>query len=134
VPGKEGLVGIRGGPRTLKDRVVVVTGASRGIGRDIAVRAADGANVALLAKTDIANPKITGTLTETADAVRAAGGRSLSLVCDVRDSASVQGAIKAVAEAFGGIDIVVNNAPAPWTCEPPRSCRRRPSTGSWPST
>ena len=99
--------------RTLKERVVVVTGASRGIGREIAVRAAaDGASVALLAKTDIVNPKISGTLTETADAVRAAGGRPLPVVCDVRDSASVQAAIAAVAEAFGAIDVVVNNAGA----------------------
>jgi len=102
-----------GRPRTLKDRVVVVTGASRGIGREIAVRAAaDGASVALLAKTDVANPKIAGTLAETADAVRAAGGRPLPVVCDVRDDASVQAAIAAVAEAFGAIDVVVNNAGA----------------------
>jgi citronellol/citronellal dehydrogenase len=105
-------VGTRG-PRTLKDRVVVVTGASRGIGRDIAIRAAaDGASVALLAKTEVANPKIAGTLTETADAVRAAGGRPLPVVCDVRDGASVQAAIAAVAEAFGAIDVVINNAGA----------------------
>ena len=59
------------GPRTLKDRVVVVTGASRGIGREIAIRAAaDGAAVALLAKTQTPNPKIAGTLAETAEAVR----------------------------------------------------------------
>ncbi|HKH52932.1 MAG TPA: SDR family oxidoreductase [Mycobacterium sp.] len=102
-----------GRPRTLKDRVVVVTGASRGIGREIAFRAAaDGASVALLAKTDVANPKISGTLAETANAVRAAGGRPLPVVCDVRDDASVQAAIAAVAEAFGAIDVVVNNAGA----------------------
>ncbi|OQZ94857.1 SDR family oxidoreductase [Mycolicibacter algericus] len=99
--------------RTLKDRVVVVTGASRGIGRDIAVRvASDGASVALLAKTQTPNPKIAGTLAETADAVRAAGGRALPLVCDVRDAAGVQQAVTAAAEEFGGIDIVINNAGA----------------------
>ncbi|RAV01829.1 short chain dehydrogenase [Mycolicibacter senuensis] len=98
---------------TLKDRVVVVTGASRGIGREIAVRAAaDGANVALLAKTEIPNPKIAGTLAETAEAVRAAGGRALPLVCDVRDADAVQRAVTAAAEEFGGIDIVINNAGA----------------------
>jgi citronellol/citronellal dehydrogenase len=100
-------------PRTLKDRVVVVTGASRGIGREIAVRAAaDGASVALLAKTEAPNPKISGTLTETADAVREAGGLALPLVCDVRDADSVDEAVAAVAKAFDAIDIVVNNAGA----------------------
>lgn len=99
--------------RVLKDRVVVVTGASRGIGREIAIRAAaDGANVALLAKTDTPNPKIPGTLSETADAVHEAGGRALPLVCDVRDGDSVDRAIAAAAETFGAIDIVVNNAGA----------------------
>jgi citronellol/citronellal dehydrogenase len=102
-----------GDPRNLKDRVVVVTGASRGIGRDIAVRAAaDGACVALLARTDTPHPKIAGTLTETADAVRAAGGRPLSVVCDVRDSTSIEAAIATVAETFGGVDVVINNAGA----------------------
>jgi citronellol/citronellal dehydrogenase len=96
-------------PRTLKDRVVVVTGA----GREIAVRAAaDGARVALFAKTEMPNPKIPGTLTETADAVREAGGFALPLVCDVRDDDSVDRAMAAVAEAFDAIDVVVNNAGA----------------------
>lgn len=99
--------------RTLKDRVVVVSGASRGIGRDIAIRAAaDGAKVVLLAKTDTPNPKIAGTLPETADAVRAAGGEALAVVCDVRDADSVAAAVAAVAKAFGTIDVVINNAGA----------------------
>ena len=101
------------GRRTLKDRVVVVTGASRGIGREIAIRAAaDGAMVALLAKTDTPNPKIPGTLPETADAVRHAGGRALPLAVDVRDADGVANAIATAAEKFGGIDVVVNNAGA----------------------
>lgn len=101
------------GPRTLKDRVVVVTGASRGIGREVAVRAAsDGAAVVLLAKTQTPNPKIAGTLTETAEAVRNAGGRALPLAVDVRDADAVASAIAAAAEEFGGIDVVVNNAGA----------------------
>jgi citronellol/citronellal dehydrogenase len=99
--------------RSLKDRVVVVTGASRGIGREIAVRvAADGAKVALIAKTDTPHPKITGTLPETAEAVRAAGGQPLPVKCDVRDADAVAAAIGAVAEKFGAIDVVVNNAGA----------------------
>jgi NAD(P)-dependent dehydrogenase (short-subunit alcohol dehydrogenase family) len=116
-------------PRTLRDRVVVVTGASRGIGAAIAVRAAeDGAAVALLAKTSTPNPKISGTLGETAEAVERAGGRALPLACDVRDAAAVASAIEAVAEAFGGIDVVINNAGAldlrPTESLPPKSLRK----------
>jgi citronellol/citronellal dehydrogenase len=116
-------------PRTLKGRVIVVTGASRGIGAAIAVRAAaDGAAVALLAKTLTANPKISGTLIETADAVQKAGGRALPLVCDVRDSAEVAAAMSEVADAFGGIDVVINNAGAidlrPTEKLPPKNLRR----------
>jgi citronellol/citronellal dehydrogenase len=100
-------------PRTLKNRVVVVTGASRGIGAAIAERIAkDGAAVALLAKTETPNPKIAGTLAETADAVQRAGGRALPLACDVRDADAVAAAIASVAETFGGIDVVINNAGA----------------------
>jgi citronellol/citronellal dehydrogenase len=92
---------------------VVVTGASRGIGAAIAERIAkDGAAVALLAKTETPNPKIAGTLAETADAVQRAGGRALPLACDVRDADAVAAAIASVAETFGGIDVVINNAGA----------------------
>jgi NAD(P)-dependent dehydrogenase (short-subunit alcohol dehydrogenase family) len=92
---------------------MVVTGASRGIGREIAVRAAtDGAKVALIAKTDTPHPKIAGTLPETAEAVREAGGQALPLACDVRDADSVAATITAVVETFGAIDVVVNNAGA----------------------
>jgi citronellol/citronellal dehydrogenase len=109
--------------------VVVVTGASRGIGAAIAERAAaDGASVALLAKTETPNPKIAGTLAETADAVQRAGGRALPLTCDVRDPLAVAAAVAAVADTFGGIDVVVNNAGAldlrPTEELPPKSLRR----------
>jgi citronellol/citronellal dehydrogenase len=100
-------------PHTLKDRVIIVTGASRGIGREIAVRfAADGALVALLAKTDTPHPKIAGTLNETAQTIRENGGTALPLVCDVRDGEAVQAAVATVAETFGAIDILINNAGA----------------------
>ena len=117
------------GTRTLKDRVVVVTGASRGIGAAIAVRAAaDGAAVAILAKTDSPNPKITGTLGETAAAVKSAGGQAFSVPCDVRDADAVAVAIKQIADTFGGIDVVVNNAGAldlrPTATLPLKSLRR----------
>jgi NAD(P)-dependent dehydrogenase (short-subunit alcohol dehydrogenase family) len=114
--------------RTLKDRVVVVTGASRGIGAAIAVRAGqDGAAVALLAKTDTPNPKIAGTLIETA-ALVGARGRPLPVTCDVRDAAMVAAAMEDIVEAFGGIDIVINNAGAldlrPTASLPPKNLRR----------
>ncbi|BBZ27295.1 short chain dehydrogenase [Mycolicibacterium madagascariense] len=106
-----------------------MTGASRGIGAAVAVRAAaDGAKVALLAKTETPNPKIAGTLGETADAVRQAGGRALPVACDVRDADAVAAAIAEVAQEFGGIDVVINNAGAldlrPTATLPPKNLRR----------
>lgn len=116
-------------PRSLKDRVLLITGASRGIGCAMAVRAAaDGARVGLLAKTDTPNPKISGTLAETAERVRAAGGVALPVVCDVCDADAVASAVADVADTFGGIDIVINNAGAldlrPTQKLPPKNLRR----------
>ena len=119
----------KAGPRTLKDRVVLITGASRGIGREIAIRvAADGAALALLAKTASPNPKLPGTIGDTADAVREAGGRALPVVCDVRDGDAAASAVAEVADVFGGIDVVINNAGAldlrATPALPPRNFRR----------
>jgi citronellol/citronellal dehydrogenase len=99
--------------RTLKDRTLFVTGASRGIGLAIALRAAqDGANVVIVAKTTEPNPKLPGTLYSAAEAIEAAGGHALPVPTDIRDEAAVAAAVKAGVERFGGIDILVNNASA----------------------
>jgi citronellol/citronellal dehydrogenase len=98
---------------SLKDRTLFVTGASRGIGLAIALRAArDGANIAVVAKTETPHPKLPGTIHTAASEIEAAGGRSLALAVDVRDEAAVRDAIDRTAAHFGGIDIVVNNASA----------------------
>jgi citronellol/citronellal dehydrogenase len=98
---------------SLKDKTLFVTGASRGIGLAIALRAArDGANVAIAAKTSDPNPKLEGTIHSAAAAIEQAGGRALPLACDVRDEGQVRDAVAKAVAAFGGIDICVNNASA----------------------
>lgn len=98
---------------SLKNKTLFITGASRGIGLAIALRAArDGANIVIAAKTAEPHPKLQGTIHTAAAEITAAGGRALPLTVDVRDEASVSAAIAAAVEAFGGIDIVVNNASA----------------------
>jgi citronellol/citronellal dehydrogenase len=100
---------------TLSGKTLFITGASRGIGLAIALRAArDGANVAIAAKSAVPNPKLPGTIQSAAAAVEAAGGRGLALKCDIRDEDEVRVAVAATAERFGGIDILVNNASAIW--------------------
>lgn len=90
-----------------------MSGGSRGIGLAIALRAArDGANVALLAKTDQPHPKLEGTIHTAARAIERAGGRALAIVGDVREQSDVEAAVARAIERFGGIDIVVNNASA----------------------
>ena len=100
---------------TLAGKTLFITGASRGIGLAIALRAArDGANVAIAAKSAVPNPRLAGTIHEAAAAVNAAGGRGLALKCDIREEDQVGAAVAATVDAFGGIDILVNNASAIW--------------------
>ena len=97
----------------LKGKTLFISGASRGIGLAIAKKAAaDGANIAIAAKTAEPHPKLPGTIYTAAEEIEAAGGRALPVVCDIRDEAQVQAAVDATAEHFGGIDICVNNASA----------------------
>ncbi len=97
----------------LKGKTLFITGASRGIGLAIALRAArDGANVAVAAKTAEPHAKLEGTVFTAAEAIEKAGGKALPLVCDIREEAQVEAAVAKTAETFGGIDICVNNASA----------------------
>jgi len=97
----------------LSGKTLFITGASRGIGLAIALRAArDGANIAVAAKSAEAHPKLEGTIYTAAEEIEKAGGKALPLVVDVRDEESVSDAIAKTVETFGGLDIAVNNASA----------------------
>ncbi|MGB7260148.1 MAG: NAD(P)-dependent oxidoreductase [Pseudolabrys sp.] len=98
---------------SLQGKTLFITGASRGIGLAIALKAAaDGANIAIAAKTVTPHPKLEGTIHTAAAQIEKAGGKALPLAVDVRDESAVKDAIDKTAAAFGGIDIVVNNASA----------------------
>lgn len=98
---------------TLKDRILFITGASRGIGLAIARRAArDGARIAIAAKTTEPHPKLPGTIYSAAEEIRAAGGEALPIPCDIRFADQIDAAVARTVEHFGGVDICVNNASA----------------------
>jgi citronellol/citronellal dehydrogenase len=98
---------------SLAGKTLFISGGSRGIGLEIALRAArDGANVALIAKTAEPTPKLPGTVFTAAEEIEAAGGRALPVVGDIRDDDQVEAAVAATVERFGGIDVCVNNASA----------------------
>jgi len=97
----------------LQGKTIFISGASRGIGLAIVLKAAaDGANVAIAAKTTDPSPKLPGTIYTAAAEIEQAGGRALALQCDIRDESQVEAAVRRAADAFGGIDILVNNASA----------------------
>ena len=97
----------------LRGKTLFITGASRGIGKAIGLRAArDGANVVIAAKTAEPHPKLPGTIYTAAKEIEAAGGRALPLIVDVRDENQIQAAVDKALDTFGGIDILVNNASA----------------------
>ncbi len=97
----------------LQGKTVFITGASRGIGRAIALRcASDGANVVITGKTAAAHPKLPGTIHSVVEEVEKAGGKGLAIQLDVRDKQALQTAVELAALHFGGIDVLVNNASA----------------------
>jgi len=99
----------------LKGKTLLITGASRGIGLAIGLRAArDGCNVSILAKTTIPHPQLPGTIYTAAKEIEEAGGKALPIPCDIRDESQIQKAVALTVEKFGGIDICINNASAIW--------------------
>src|SRR5271167_4788535 len=98
---------------SLRGKTLFISGASRGIGLAIGLRAArDGANVAIIAKTAEPNPKLPGTIFTAAKEIEAAGGRALPIACDIRFEDQVAAAVAKTVETFGGVDILVNNVSA----------------------
>ncbi len=98
---------------TLKDRTIIITGSSRGIGRAIALRcASEGANIVIAAKSAEPHPKLPGTIFSVAEEVEAAGGHALPVQVDVRSEEKVQSMVDQTVEKFGGVDALINNAGA----------------------
>lgn len=98
---------------SLKDKIIFMTGGSRGIGREIALKfAKDGAKIAIAAKSDVPHPQLPGTIHTVAEEIRQAGGQALPLKLDVRDEIAIEEAIEKTVATFGGLDILVNNASA----------------------
>ena len=111
---------------SLAGKTVFITGASRGIGLAIALRAArDGANIAIAAKTTEPHPKLEGTIHTAAEAIKEAGGKALPIGTDIRDEEAVKYAVAHTVDAFGGIDIVVNNASAIALTQTPQTEMKR---------
>jgi citronellol/citronellal dehydrogenase len=109
---------------SLKGKTLFITGASRGIGHAIGLRAAkDGANIVIVAKTAEPHPKLPGTIYTAAEDMEKAGGKALAIPVDIRDEERSTAAVAKAVETFGGIDILVNNASAP-SRSPARSRRR----------
>jgi citronellol/citronellal dehydrogenase len=117
---------------TLKHKTLFISGASRGIGLAIALRAArDGANVALSAKTAEPHPKLEGTVFTAVEQIEATGGQALPIVGDIRDESRVAAAVAQTVDRFGGIDVFFNNAsainlwaPRRWRSSATTCCRR----------
>ena len=113
VPGGSGEHDRQFEVNSLRGKTLFITGASRGIGKAIAMRAArDGASIVVAAKTSDPHPRLPGTIHSAAAEIRAAGGRALPVQVDIRDEAQVERAVQQAVEAFGGIDVLVNNASA----------------------
>src|SRR4029079_1688303 len=97
----------------LRGKTLFITGASRGIGKAIALRAAaDGANIVIAAKTTEPHPKLPGTIFSAAEEIEVDGGKALAVQCDIREEDQVRQAVQQAVDKFGGIDILVNNASA----------------------
>src|SRR5690606_21053726 len=110
----------------LAGRTLFITGASRGIGKAIALRAArDGANIVIVAKTAVEDPRLPGTIHSAASEIEAAGGRALALQVDIRHEEEVQTAVDRAVAHFGGIDILVNNASAISLTDTPGTALKR---------